>query len=59
MRVVDFEDLGLIDYKKAWDYQTQVFDEIVATKIQNRKLEGIKPPVITKNRLFEWKLFAV
>lgn len=51
MRVVDFEDLGLIDYKKAWDYQTQLFDEIIATKIENRKKEGEKPPKTTTNTL--------
>lgn len=34
---VIFEDLGLIDYKKAWDYQTKYFDEIIAQKIYNRK----------------------
>lgn len=30
-------DLGLIDYQEAWDYQTKLFDSVVATKIQNRK----------------------
>ena len=36
-RTVEFIDLGLIDYKKAWDYQTELFDAIVQTKIQNKK----------------------
>jgi lipoyl(octanoyl) transferase len=34
-----FEDLGLIDYKKAWDYQETLFNGIVNIKIQNRKLD--------------------
>ena len=33
---VQFLDLGLIDYQKAWDYQEQRFAEIVAMKIENR-----------------------
>ena len=35
---VKFTDLGLIDYKEAWDYQTALFDETVARKIKNRNL---------------------
>ena len=30
-------DLGLIDYKKAWDFQQSLFDEIVEIKKKNRK----------------------
>jgi lipoyl(octanoyl) transferase len=32
-----FEDLGLIDYKKAWDYQEERFKNIVDCKLRNRK----------------------
>lgn len=35
--VVAFEDLELIDYKKAWDYQTSLFKPIIDQKIYNRK----------------------
>ncbi len=45
-----FEDLGLIDYQSAWDYQTNVFDKTVDLKIKNRNL----PPnqqVTTNNSL--------
>jgi lipoyl(octanoyl) transferase len=35
---VHFEDLGLISYKPAWDYQTQLFDNIVSIKVLNRDL---------------------
>ena len=34
---VIFNDLGLIDYKESWDYQTTLFDSIVQQKIFNRK----------------------
>jgi len=35
--LVQFEDLGLIDYKAAWDYQEQLFKGVVDQKILNRK----------------------
>jgi lipoyl(octanoyl) transferase len=31
-----FLDLGLIDYKKAWDYQTELFNQILTVKAANR-----------------------
>ncbi len=31
-----FIHLGLIDYKKAWDYQSDIFNKIVAVKVENR-----------------------
>lgn len=31
-------DLGMIDYKEAWDYQASLFDHIVQLKLQNRSL---------------------
>ena len=34
---VRFEDLGLIDYKKCWDYQEELFSKILAVKSANRK----------------------
>lgn len=36
---VKFIDLGLIDYQQAWDYQTEIFDDIVKLKIENRKVD--------------------
>ena len=36
-RQIKFIDLGLMDYKEAWDYQQNLFDEIVEIKKQNRK----------------------
>lgn len=42
-RKVHFEDLGLIDYKKAWDYQEQLFQATIARKIQLRNKETEEP----------------
>ncbi|WMJ71776.1 lipoyl(octanoyl) transferase LipB [Cytophagaceae bacterium ABcell3] len=33
-----YRNLGLIDYKKAWDYQTEIFNNIIEKKIKNRKV---------------------
>lgn len=33
---VTFVDLGLIDYKEAWDYQEKLFAETIALKIEQR-----------------------
>lgn len=38
MQGVKFTDLGLIDYKQAWDYQEEIFNDVVQTKIANRTL---------------------
>jgi lipoyl(octanoyl) transferase len=36
LKTVHFSDLGLIDYKQAWDHQEKLFDGVVQTKISNR-----------------------
>jgi len=36
---VFFRDLGLIDYREAWDLQEQLFNEIVERKLANRQLD--------------------
>jgi lipoyl(octanoyl) transferase len=33
---IKFIDLGLVDYKQAWDYQTTLFNSILEVKNQNR-----------------------
>ncbi len=38
-RAVIFRDLGLIDYKEAWDIQETLFQEVIGRKVNNRKLE--------------------
>lgn len=35
---VTFEDLGLVDYQQAWDYQEEIFRRVVGMKISNRRL---------------------
>ncbi len=35
---VTFKDLGLIDYKQAWDYQLELFNNIIEIKRQNFNL---------------------
>jgi lipoyl(octanoyl) transferase len=35
---VILQNLGLMDYKQAWDYQEKLFKEIIDLKIANRKL---------------------
>jgi len=37
-RKVKFIDLGLIDYKEAWDYQEKLFREVINKKLANREL---------------------
>ena len=36
-KFIEIQDLGLKDYKETWDYQKQIFKEIVDIKIKNRK----------------------
>ena len=37
MKEVKFQDIGRVDYKEAWDFQTLLFEETVAQKLVNRK----------------------
>lgn len=46
---VIFKDLGLVDYKEAWDYQTKLFDETIVIKMANRRDE--KNQKLTDNYL--------
>ena len=45
---VSFKNLGLIDYKQCWDYQEELFAEILSVKSSNRKENKT---VSTKNHL--------
>jgi len=47
---VEFIDLGLIDYKEAWDYQESLFQRIIDVKLKNRDL-GPEKQVQTPNYL--------
>jgi lipoyl(octanoyl) transferase len=46
MPKVVFQDLGLIDYKEAWDYQENRFNEILDVKKNNRK-ENRQDPTLS------------
>jgi lipoyl(octanoyl) transferase len=49
--IVQFKDLGQVDYKACWDMQEAIFSQIVQQKLDNRNA----PPneqVITQNHLF-------
>ncbi|MDB4126753.1 lipoyl(octanoyl) transferase LipB [Flavobacteriales bacterium] len=45
---VSFKDLGLIDYKQCWEFQEELFAEILAVKSSNRKENKT---ISTKNHL--------
>ncbi|SMO71419.1 lipoyl(octanoyl) transferase [Saccharicrinis carchari] len=45
---VKFEDLGLVEYKKAWDYQERVFDSTIGTKLFNREHPEDPKPIVHK-----------
>lgn len=45
---IQFQELGLRDYKETWEYQEQLFKEILDQKIRNRR-EGTEAP--TNNHL--------
>jgi len=49
MQEVRFQDLRLIDYQEAWDYQEQLFKTNVDAKIENRKADKLVVP--TSNHL--------
>jgi len=53
MQKASFIDLGLIDYKAAWNYQEELFKEVIAQKIANRNLPEPKQEP-TEN----WLLFC-
>jgi len=50
---VKFINLGEIDYKEAWDYQTDLFERIVQSKIANRKL-----PTADQNLTYNYLIFC-
>ncbi|BAO55638.1 lipoyl(octanoyl) transferase LipB [Nonlabens marinus] len=39
-KTVIFQDLGRKDYKEVWDYQEELFKDILDTKIQNRRQDA-------------------
>ncbi|MDX1628760.1 MAG: lipoyl(octanoyl) transferase LipB [Fulvivirga sp.] len=49
---VNFIDLQEIDFKEAWDYQTRLFEDIVQTKIANRKLPTAQQQITPNYLIF-------
>ena len=49
---VIFQDLGRIDYKDAWDYQEQLFREVVEVKLKNRDTMASRQKETTNYLLF-------
>jgi lipoyl(octanoyl) transferase len=49
---IHFQDLGLIPYKEAWDYQQKLLDEKVAQKFANRSLAGQDQKQLADHLLF-------
>ena len=45
---INFQELGIKDYKETWEYQEQLFKEILDQKIRNRR-EGTEE--LTQNHL--------
>jgi lipoyl(octanoyl) transferase len=52
MQQIIFEDLGLIDYKEAWDYQEKLHAEIVSLKLEGRKQSPGSEPQTPNYLLF-------
>ncbi|MCF6296686.1 MAG: lipoyl(octanoyl) transferase LipB [Flavobacteriaceae bacterium] len=51
MNQVYFKDLGLKDYKETWNFQNELFQEIIAIKVNNRKND-------TNNTTLNYLLFT-
>lgn len=53
MQKVIFKDIGLIDYKEAWDKQEKLFNEIISIKLKNRETVSAIPhsQLLTPNYL--------
>ncbi|NOQ91933.1 MAG: lipoyl(octanoyl) transferase LipB [Flavobacteriaceae bacterium] len=43
MKKIQLQDIGLKNYKDAWDYQNELFQEIIAIKLENRNRKEQKP----------------
>ncbi len=39
MQKIQLQDIGLTDYKDAWDFQNEIFQDIIAIKLKNRDLD--------------------
>ncbi len=39
MLTIQYQDLGMIPYKEAWDLQEEIFGEMMKTKLGNARLD--------------------
>lgn len=53
--LIQFEDLGLIHYKEAWDYQEKLVKANIDIKIKARKKERDEPVSIASNEILPTK----
>ena len=44
--IVEFEDIGLSDYKKTWDYQAEIFNQLIEKKISGKGNSDSENPLI-------------
>ncbi|NLV19011.1 MAG: lipoyl(octanoyl) transferase LipB [Bacteroidetes bacterium] len=44
--IVEFEDIGLSDYKKTWDYQAEIFKKLIENKISGKDNSDSENPLI-------------
>lgn len=44
--IVKFEDIGLSDYKKTWDYQAEIFNQLIEKKISGKGNSDSENPLI-------------
>ncbi len=49
-KTVYYQQLGIVEYQYAWDYQTDIFNKIIAEKLRNRDLPE-NEQVLTENYL--------
>lgn len=50
--IISFMDLGLVDYKKAWDFQEQLFQQSISLKVENRNYSEEEQTVVDNYLLF-------
>ena len=43
MKTIQLQDIGLTEYKEAWNIQNKLFQEVIAIKLENRDREEQKP----------------
>ena len=52
LKQTTFQDLGLIDFKEAWDYQEELFNRVLKIKLLNNELSADKQKPVPNHLLF-------